>query len=215
MKERLNIMLEAYSKEILRADACNQLYFDMRYNNGRNERVDEVYKIAPAFFSLSRKALQTEAFLAVSKLYEPEGRADFNLFKLMTFIKGNAKNIDSNRYKELNKLVNELEAELRVKSELATNLLYIRDKVIAHNSKEHFLEVKEKNYPNTLTFEDVIELIAYASTCINKVSSFVFDSVYHHKYTAGWHNSGHDFDNLMNFCLKHIDYKHPKKPRVL
>lgn len=206
-------MLEAFSHEILRANSCNQLYFDMRYNNGRNERVDEVYKIAPAFFGLARKAIQTEAFLAVSKLYEPEGRADYNLFKLINYIKGNAKNIEPERYKELNKIVCELETELKSKSGVAVNLLYVRDKVIAHNGKEHFLEVEPKNYPNSLTFEEIVELIDYASNCVNKISSFVFDTAYHHRYTDGWYNSGHDFDTLMNFCLKHLDYKHPRRKK--
>lgn len=205
MKERLEKMIGAFRKEIQTANSCNQCYFDMMYKNERNAEWKKVYDIAPAFFSLARKSLQTEAFLIISRMYEPEGRTDFNLYKFLCFTNGNSKKISDTNYAELNKLVAELTTGLVEKQEIANKLLYFRDKVIAHNGKEHFLEVQGKNYPDSVSYEEVVDLLEYAGKMINEISSFVFGFVTHMKYSNGWYDKGHDVDQLMKFCLKHLN----------
>lgn len=204
MKNRLKNLIEAYRKEIQTAKSCNQCYFDMRYKNERNGEWEQVYAIAPAFFSLARKGLQTETFLIISRMYEPQGRADFNLHKFLSFVSSNAKEISDSDYIKLNELVAELSNGLEGKRIIANKLLYFRDKVIAHNGKEHFLEVEGKNYPDSVSYEEIVELIEYAAKIINEISSFVFDFVTHMEYTNGWYGKGHDVDQLMEFCLKNI-----------
>lgn len=205
MKERLGKMIEAYRKEIQTAYSCNQCYFDMRYKNEKNADWKRVYDIAPAFFYLSMKSLQTEAFLTIIRMYEPEGRgADFNLYKFLHFISGNSKKISKTNHAELNELVAKLTTGLVEKQKIANKILYFRDKVIAHNGKEHFLEVQAKNYPESVSYEEVIELLEYAGKIINEISSFVLGYVSHMKYSSGWYDNGHDIDQLMEFCLKHL-----------
>jgi hypothetical protein len=208
MKERLKGMLIAFSKEIQVAAACNQCYFDISYSNGRNSEWEKVYRIAPAFFSLARKGLQTEAFLSISRMYEAEGRADYNLYKLLSFIEGNSKLIAGEKNIELIRIIEELKKGLDNRQQVADKLLYFRDKVIAHNGKEHFLEIQGKNYPDGLSFEEIVELIDYAGTLVNKVSSYVFGHTTHMKLINGWLNNGHDVDQLMDFCLKHLKVSH-------
>lgn len=204
MKKRLENMIEAFRKEIQTANSYNQCYFDMKYKNERNLEWQKVYDIAPTFFGLARKGLQTEAFLIISRMYEPEGRADFNLYKFLSFVNGNSKKISEANYVELNELVARLTADLKEKQMIVNKILYFRDKVIAHNGKEHFLEVQGKNYPDSLSYEETVELIEYAGEIINEISSFVFGFVTHMKYSSGWYDNGHDVDQLMEFCLKNI-----------
>ncbi len=205
MKEYLKQLLFAFEKEILRANSCIHCYFDMKYKNDRNSEWESVYEIAPAFFGLAIRGLQTEALMTVSKLYEPEGRADYSLYKLLSYIQGNAKNIIGNDYAVLNDEVTKYKKSLDEKKVIADKVLHIRDKIIAHNDKDYFppkIEGKASNV--NLSYEEIVDLLKFAEELVNAFNYIVFRSTSVMTYNNGWLGKGHDVDQLMTFCLENL-----------
>ncbi len=204
MKEDLKRLLLAFEKEILRANSCNQCYFDMKYKNDRNSEWESVYEIAPAFFGLAIRGLQTEALVTISKLYEPEGRADYNLYKLLNFIQGNAKGIIDKDFAILNKEVLKYKKLLDEKQVIAGKVLHIRDKIIAHNGKEYFTVLEGKASSVNLSFEEIVDLLKFAEELVNAFNYIVFQSRSVMTYINGMKGKGHDIDQLMTFCLENL-----------
>lgn len=203
LKDTLRDLLHAFEKEILRANACNQCYFDMKYKNDRNGEWEKVYKIAPAFFALAIKGLQTETFMTISKLYENK-RSDYNLNKLICFIESNSKRICMGKYEKINAEVKKYREALAEKQQTASKILHIRDKIIAHNDKEYFTVFDGKASDINLSFEEVVDLLKFAEELVNTFNCIIFQSRTIMIYNNGWVGNGHDVDQLMTFCLKNL-----------
>jgi len=204
LKDTLRDLILAFEKEILRANSCNQCFFDMKYKNDRNGEWEKVYEIAPAFFGLARRGLQTEAFVTVSKPYEPNNRSDYNLYKLLSFIEANSNRICAEGYKEINAEVKKYREALDGKQQIANKVLHIRDKIIAHNGKEYFTVFDGKASDISLSFEEIVDLLKFAEELVNAFNYIVFQSRSVMTYNNGWLGNGHDVDQLMTFCLKNL-----------
>ena len=203
MEDTLRDMLHAFEKEILRANSCNQCFFDMKYKNDRNGEWEKVYEIAPAFFGLAIKGLQTEAFITVSRLYENK-RSDYNLNQLLCFIESNSKKICTGKYKEINAEVKKYKEALVAKQQIARKVLHLRDKSIAHNDKEYFPKPNKKASDISFSFEEIVDLLKFAGELVNAFNCIVFQTRSVMTYNNGWLGKGHDIDQLIEFCLKNL-----------
>jgi len=195
-RETFKAMLESFNKEVFYAKSCIDIYFDMAYNNRhKDENWEEVYKLAPAFFSFSRIALQEKSMMTISRLYENSDRSDFNIFKILNYAAGKSKKIDKEKYLKINELTLLYKSELPKMKEIADKISYFRDKVIAHNDNNHFLKAENKEYPDSASYEQYNEILNFAMKLLNGYNNLIFNAI-------AVTNSQNDVGNLITYCLK-------------
>jgi hypothetical protein len=200
-KEELVILIDRYFSELMYAHATFETYYLLKFGP---KKFEKAYGISPAFFSLVRKSLFSESVLTLCKFMEGHkkggrSRSDLNLNKFLEKLKNNKEVFKGLKHDEDIELVasyDKYQVQISNYVDLINNLLYWRDKMIAHFDKDlmadSISEVK-------VSAEEVRELIDFIGGLLNYyIYKIERGKIVSYKYT-----NFDDVNKLINFVARH------------
>lgn len=195
IKNNFKKEIKSYTKQVQLLSSYYETYKEMKYGD---KNIEKVYKVAPNFFSICRRAMLDETILILCKFLDKKYKSKKNLLLFINKIESELKKgYISSEKKDIIKKIEVFKNQLE---NLAINnsLYSIRDKVIGHfdyiePSKDFLLENSFKDKEIETTIEKIKEILDYLS-----------DVVGAGKNQYNYLNEN-DFKKLVFFCLKNIE----------
>lgn len=158
--------IEKYVSNIHETDRSFELYKNIKLNVGTEE--DKVNKYDTLFITIL-SSLQYSYILNLSKLLlKDEGK---NIYKMIENCRNHK--MDSERRKELNKILNEFETKLNNKQDIIDKIKFLRDKHFAHADTTYFLKPNEAFSKAHLRGEDIEEIIKIIYAYTEKICNIL------------------------------------------
>lgn len=194
LTNEINKMLKTYAHEIQYVDAIFEIHYMMQFGD---KKWEEAYKIAPAFFTLSRRSMLNGVFTTLSKLLKHSKNKDMNLHAFLCKLESNYKKIKGIDNDEFLRAIKKHKTNISEKKDIIEKISCFRDKVISHYDKEYFASRDVKGAEVNISAEEIRDIIEYISELVNEFYYQINKSEIYFRYT-----NYDDIKSLMNILIE-------------
>jgi len=188
------------NRHIHYAEACAEIYFLLKYKNAKyeNEKWDQVLKIAPVFFTVTRKALLEMSLLNLSGICESYQKTA----KFIDSQNGFLNTEDKIKHYQLCK------AKMKEGAALLHGIDKIRDKTIAHFDPVYFENANDLYQEVNPNIDDLRKLISLLKEINMDLTKLIFNNTEDDCLLIETEEDYYALDNfddvakLMDKCLK-------------
>lgn len=131
------------------------LYFEI---HKKFQEEGDIFLNAAPLFAYFMQSLELDIFLSIAKLLD-DNRSDRNILKFISYCETNRKKIKWKDGEIPQKIINKHRGEIELRQDFIDKIVTRRDKFLAHNDKEFFLDRQKLDEEYPISASEVVDLI--------------------------------------------------------